>query len=271
MAAEAGAELSGMEFSNAYGLAPAFASVTKSAFYRWATFYYEDGRVIEGAGSARGRSVIDEDAHERSRCIAILDRASEAMRAQLRAVTAETSFLAAELGRSDVGIDPLTQRFPVTLRLEGTVRGTGGIRIADEDCSTSVAGLYAAGDASTRELICGGFTGGGSHNAAWAISSGNWAGRGAATFALGLGAHGATRNAQALGQAALRPTAARTARSTTALVRDVQAEVFPVRAQPVPHAAGLNRARCERLHSLWRDTLASADRSPSTRETLRGR
>ncbi len=30
-----------------------------------------------------------------------------------------------------------------------------------------VPGLYAAGDAATRELICGGFTGGGSPNAAW--------------------------------------------------------------------------------------------------------
>lgn len=70
------------------------------------------------------------------------------------------------------GIDPFTQRFPVTLCLEGTVRGTGGIRIMDETCATSVRGLYAAGDAATRELICGGFTGGGSHNAAWAISSG---------------------------------------------------------------------------------------------------
>jgi NAD-dependent dihydropyrimidine dehydrogenase PreA subunit len=58
LAAEAGADLSGMEFSNAYGIAPAFASVTKSAFYRWATFYYEDGREIPGAGSARGRSII---------------------------------------------------------------------------------------------------------------------------------------------------------------------------------------------------------------------
>lgn len=70
-AAEAGAELSGMEFSNAYGLAPAFASVTKSAFYRWATFsgrlpdvlhvrtLLPGGRVVRGAGgrpqSAGGR------------------------------------------------------------------------------------------------------------------------------------------------------------------------------------------------------------------------
>jgi len=58
MAAEAGAALSGMEFSNAYGLGPAFSSVTKSLFYTWATFYYQDGSVIPGAGSAHGRGVI---------------------------------------------------------------------------------------------------------------------------------------------------------------------------------------------------------------------
>ena len=57
-AVEAGADLSGMEFSNAYGLAPAFTSVTKSAFYFWASFYQEDGSVLEGAGAQRGRSVI---------------------------------------------------------------------------------------------------------------------------------------------------------------------------------------------------------------------
>src|SRR5436309_3117178 len=37
-AAEAGAELSGMEFSNAYGIAPEHTSVTKTAFYTFATF-----------------------------------------------------------------------------------------------------------------------------------------------------------------------------------------------------------------------------------------
>jgi hypothetical protein len=55
MAAEAGANFSGMEFSNAYAIAPAFSSVTKTRFYDWASFTYEDGTVIEGAGSKRGR------------------------------------------------------------------------------------------------------------------------------------------------------------------------------------------------------------------------
>ena len=57
-----------------------------------------------------------------------------------------------------------------------------------DDCATDVPGLYAAGDAATRELICGGFTGGGSHNAAWAISSGSWAGAGGGPVRASLGA-----------------------------------------------------------------------------------
>src|SRR4051794_33485308 len=42
-AAEVGAVLSGMEFSNAYAIAPEFSSVTKTAYYSYATFYREDG------------------------------------------------------------------------------------------------------------------------------------------------------------------------------------------------------------------------------------
>ncbi len=41
------------------------------------------------------------------------------------------------------GIDPFTQRFPVTLRSEGTVRGVGGLSI-DRHCATNVPGLFAA-------------------------------------------------------------------------------------------------------------------------------
>src|SRR6185369_6704300 len=121
-------------------------------------------------------------------------------------------------------IDPLTQRFPVTLRLEGTVRGTGGIRIADEGCGTSVPGLFAAGDAATRELICGGFTGGGSHNAAWAASSGSWAGQGAAGFALRRG--GQHSELHAVGEAGIRPTGSvRIGRRD--VIAEVQRQVLP--------------------------------------------
>ena len=58
MAVEAGASLSGMEFSNAYAIAVKGTSLTKTAYYSWATFYRADKTVLEGAGSTRGRSVI---------------------------------------------------------------------------------------------------------------------------------------------------------------------------------------------------------------------
>lgn len=218
MAAEAGAELSGMEFSNAYGLAPAHSSVTKSAFYRWASFRHADGRVIDGAGAAHGRSVIARLLQQGEPVYAVLDRASEAERRDARG--AQPNFF---LSFDRIGIDPFTQPFAVTLRLEGTVRGTGGLRLLDDDCATSVRGLYAAGDAATRELICGAFTGGGSHNAAWATSSGTWAGAAAARHARQAGRHRdrAQRGAGQAGLAGHRRTDAR------ALVQAVQAEVFP--------------------------------------------
>ena len=247
LAAEVGAELSGMEFSNAYGLAPAFASVTKAAFYRWASFYYEDGSLIEGAGSARGRSVIARTLLTQP-VYAILDQAPEAIRASLRA--SQPNFF---LPFDRVGIDPLTQRFPVTLRLEGTVRGTGGIRIANDECGTSVPGLYAAGDAATRELICGGFTGGGSHNAAWAISSGTWAGQGAAAHARGLGSNARKRNPLGTGRATLRPHVSAgpsSLQDADAIVRGVQNEVFPYERNLFRTEAGLSDS-LGRLGSLW--------------------
>jgi hypothetical protein len=83
MAAEAGAALSGMEFSNAYGLGPAFSSVTKSLFYNWATFYDRDRRAIEGAGSSRGRSVIART-QQTQPVYACLDRADAQIRAWMR-------------------------------------------------------------------------------------------------------------------------------------------------------------------------------------------
>jgi succinate dehydrogenase/fumarate reductase flavoprotein subunit len=260
LAAEVGAEMSGMEFSNAYGLAPAFASVTKAAFYRWATFYHADGRPIEGAGSARGRSVIARTLLTEP-VFAQLDLATEDMRASLRA--AQPNFF---LPFDRVGIDPLTQRFPVTLRLEGTVRGTGGIRSANESCGTSVPGLYAAGDAATRELICGGFTGGGSHTAAWAISSGFWAGQGAAQHAKGLGANASRRAPRGAGRASFQP--ASTPLDPDAIVRDVQAEVFPYERNLFRTERGLVDS-LGRLSSLWSEVQARPEQL--ARSVIRGR
>lgn len=243
MAAEAGADMSGMEFSNAYGIAPAFSSVTKTLFYNWATFTYEDGTPIPGAGSQKGRSVIAETLLTQP-VYAIIDKASEEMRVTMR--LSQPNFF---LPFDRAGIDPFTQRFPVTLRLEGTVRGTGGIRITDYTCGSSVRGLYAAGDAATRELICGGFTGGGSHNAAWALSSGYWAGQSAATYSHNLGMQANQRPVQAVGGVGFISGSEKQIH-TEDIIKATQAEVFPYNHNYFRNEKTLTES-LQRLHFLW--------------------
>lgn len=255
MAAEAGAEMSGMEFSNSYALTPAFASVTKGAFYRWATFTYEDGTVIEGAGSQRGRSVIAKTLLTQP-VYCSLHETPEEVRTWMR--TIQHNFF---LPFDRRGIDPFSQRFPVTLRLEGTVRGTGGIRIVDHSCATSVPGLYAAGDAATRELICGGFTGGGSYNAAWAMSSGYWSGQAAAKYARQLGNKANQRLVHSIGQAAVSSESSHTF-NLQEVIRAVQAEVLPYDRNLFRTERGLSNS-LERLHTLWREICQSAVPSDS--------
>ncbi|AHV99095.1 FAD-dependent oxidoreductase [Paenibacillus sabinae] len=249
LAAEAGAAMSGMEFSNAYAICPTFSSVTKTAYYSYASFYYEDGTVVEGAGSKKGRSVIARNLLAGRKVFARLDQAPEDLQPLLR--VAQTNFF---LPFDRLGINPFKDAFPVTLRLEGTVRGTGGIRITDESCGTGVPGLYAAGDAATRELICGGFTGGGSHNAAWAMSSGSFAGEGAAGYALSLGRHAAGRAPVGLSSSELtdkkaKPAAGSRAQEYTAAV---QAEVAPYDINMFRTGERLE-ASLGRLDRLWKE------------------
>ncbi len=184
MAAEAGAVLSGMEFSNAYALAPKDTSMTKNAYYTWATFYRGDGSFLEAPGATKDRTLIAQTLLTEP-VYARLDRAAESDRAVMR--TGQPNFF---LTFDRLGIDPFTEYFEVTLLCEGTVRGTGGVRIAGNDCATDVPGLYAAGDTATRQLVAGAYTGGGAHNASWAACSGAWAGRGAADFARTRGRPG---------------------------------------------------------------------------------
>jgi succinate dehydrogenase/fumarate reductase flavoprotein subunit len=243
MAAEIGAELTGMEFSNPYAIAPAFGTVTKTLFYGWASFTYEDGGVVPGAASKGGRAEIARAPLQQGPVYAQLDKADAEIQAAMR--LSQPNFF---LPLDRTGIDPFKQRFPITLRLEGTIRGTGGLRITDDSCATSVPGLYAAGDAATRELICGGFTGGGSHNAAWAMSSGYWAGSGSADYALRSRPQHRTPLARA-GTIGLRGGSARPF-DPTALAKAVQDEVFPYDINYFREANRLTKS-LRRLDRLW--------------------
>ncbi|MFI7276567.1 FAD-dependent oxidoreductase [Streptomyces sp. NPDC049879] len=248
MAAELGAELSGMEFSAVYGASPAFGNHTKGLMMQYATYYDADGTRLPARGLAT-RDVLASRLAEGREVYARLDLAPPALRARMRA--AQPNYF---LPLEKAGIDPFTEPYPLRLVLEGTVRGTGGIRLTGDDCATGVPGLYAAGDAATRELVTGAASGGGSLNGAWAISSGTWAGAGAARFARARGAlpgHGALR---AAGRAGLRPARSGTAPADRAavdgLVAAVQERVLPLGLNWFRSAAGL-RASLALLAERW--------------------
>jgi succinate dehydrogenase/fumarate reductase flavoprotein subunit len=174
MAAEAGAVLSGMEFTGQYGITHVLGTVTKNLLYAWATFTNEAGEVLTGddpfeivARNLRFGTVY-----------AMADKADAAIQEGLRRGQPN---IFVPLDR--LGIDPFRQRFPVTLLYEGTVRGVGGLAVAAGG-ETSVPRLFAAGDAASREAVAGMVSGGGGPNATWAIASGVQAGRSAARLAL---------------------------------------------------------------------------------------
>ncbi|GAA3388484.1 FAD-binding protein [Cryptosporangium minutisporangium] len=251
-AAEAGAEMSGMEFSTAYAIAPAFTSVTKTAYYGFATFFRGDGTPLEGAGSQGGRSVIAKELLRAGTVLCQIDQATAAQQQQMR--LGQPNFF---LPFDRLGIDPFAEKFPITLLLEGTVRGTGGIRIVADDCATTVPGLYAAGDAATRELVCGGFTGGGSHNSAWAMSSGTFAGRGAAAFAAGLGAAATRRKLTGVGATGIRPASSATGVGRAEAIDVIRREVHPYDKNYLRNGSRLRPALAE-LDAIWESLRGGA-------------
>jgi succinate dehydrogenase/fumarate reductase flavoprotein subunit len=251
MAAESGAALSGMEFSAQYAFTPKPSAMNKGLPFRWASFTRADGTPVSTDGRDRFAAVAE--AILEGPVFAQYDLASPDIRAWLRQGQ-PNCFL--PLDRT--GVDPFTQRWPVTMRCEGTVRGVGGIRLADDDCATGVPGLYAAGDAASRERLTGAISGGGGPNASWAIASGNWAGRAAAAFALRTGARAADRRVRALGEAGLRPAgAARSDFDADAIVRTVREEMLPLDRNFFRRESTL-RASLERLDACWADLRAHA-------------
>jgi succinate dehydrogenase/fumarate reductase flavoprotein subunit len=246
MAAESGAALSGMEFSAQYAFTPKPSALNKGLPFRWASFTRGDGTPIVTAGRDRHAAVAE--ALLEGPVFCQYDRAAPELRAWLRQGQ-PNCFL--PLDRT--GVDAFTERWPLTLRCEGTVRGVGGIRLLDDDCATGVPGLYAAGDAASRERVTGAISGGGGPNSSWAIASGNWAGRAAATFATRNGARIADRPVTPLGQAGLRPTAtAREDLDAGAILGAVREEMLPLDRNFFREETTLHRS-LDRLDACWAD------------------
>ena len=246
MAVEAGAKLSGMEFSAQYACAPKQSSLNKGMPFVWASFFREDGTRLDSVG--KERSVVVARALLEGPVWAQFDRGIPELRLWLRQAQPNCF-----LPYSRAGVDPFTQRFPVTLRCEGTVRGVGGIKLMGDDCSTGVPGLYAAGDAASRERLTGAITGGGGPNSSWAIASGNWAGRAAADFAARETGKIRDRRATGLGRAGLRPAvSARSDSSAGDILESVREEFLPLERNFFRRGATL-RQSLDRLDRTWAD------------------
>ncbi|OMC32157.1 pyridine nucleotide-disulfide oxidoreductase, partial [Mycobacterium sp. GA-1841] len=240
MAAEHGAQLSGMEFCTAYALAPEWGVHTKGRMLQWGSFYDEHGRPFTTQRGLSGRQDAQRALTQGRRVFARLDRAPEHIRQTMR--DAQPNYF---LPLDKAGIDPFTTAYPVRMVYEGSVRGTGGLRLVGPDCATTVPGLYAAGDAATRELITGSLSGGGSRNGSWAIASGTFAGRGAAEFSRG-------RRAQSAGWESL----ARPSRSGAPTVEEVvaaaQTHILPPQRSYLKSEERLTESAAV-LETVWHD------------------
>jgi len=261
MAAEGGAELSGMEFSSYYTVAPAGSTMTRSMSYMFGLYFDADGRPLDirpGPDMTRALAA----ALMQGPVFCTLERTPEDIRAVMPRV--QPNFM---LPFDRWGIDPYTERFEVTLRGEGTVRGVGGLRIAGRDCGVGVPGLFAAGDVASREPVAGATSGGGAQNSAWALSTGQWAGEAAARF----GRRTTPRlmsGGKPLGRYGLRPRARGRRVDLAGVEAAAREEMLPYDKGLFRSGAGISRS-IRRLDQVWCEV---ADRlEPRQADRLRAR
>jgi len=241
MAIEAGAELSGMEFSNAYSVSPRWNS-TRTLIYSYARYYDADDRELDilPRGGDLARALI------KGPVFARLNDCPDGLRSSLPQIQPMTL-----LPFVRKGIDVYNQPFEVKLFPEGTIRGTGGLRIVGDHCETTIPGLYAAGDTATRELIAGAVSGGGSPNSAWALTSGLLSGQAASDLARSRGRR-AHEKAQPQGTAGLRPRSTVQPVDRRSVLKVAQDEILPLDKNLFRSGPKL-RDSLARLEAAWRE------------------
>lgn len=251
MAAEAGARLSGMEFTSAYTVAPKHSTMTRTMVYSFASYYDANGSEIDAPfGPDQTQRLAS--ALMKGPVFCSLHRLPQDVREHLHTISPNVPLVFDRFG-----IDPYRDRFEVTLHTDGTIRGIGGVRVAAADCSAGVPGLYVAGDNASRELVAGASSGGGNVNSAWALSSGSWAGSAAATFARGRRRETAGRLVP-LGRAGIRPTAAAHPVDLEAVRATVKAEMHPLDRNLFRTAGRLAASRAA-LDAAWAELARHAD------------
>ncbi|MGH3583893.1 MAG: pyridine nucleotide-disulfide oxidoreductase, partial [Mycobacterium sp.] len=234
--------------SSAYALSPEWGVHTKGRMLQWASFYDEHGQPIPTQRGLAGRQDAQWALAHGKRVFARLDRAPVHIRQVMR--DAQPNYF---LPLDKAGIDPFETAYPIRMVYEGSVRGTGGLRLSGPDCATTIPGLFAAGDAATRELATGSVSGGGSRNGSWAIASGTFAGRGAAEFSRRAG----RRPAGHRDVTPLRPgtgpgRVGESAPTVDEVVRATQRHVLPPLRSYLKSASRLTESTVE-LEAIWHD------------------
>jgi succinate dehydrogenase/fumarate reductase flavoprotein subunit len=241
MAIEAGAELSGMEFSNAYSVSPRWNS-TRTLIYAYARYYDADDKELDvlPRNGVLARALIAGPVRAR------LNECPDGLRQSLPQIQPMTL-----LPFVRKGIDPYNEPFEVKLFAEGTIRGTGGLRIVGDHCETTIPGLFAAGDTATRELIAGAVSGGGSPNSAWALTSGLLSGEAAADLARS-GGRRVHEKARPQGTAGLRPRSTTKKVDRRSVLKVAQDEILPLDKNVFRSGPKLQDS-LGRLETAWRE------------------
>jgi succinate dehydrogenase/fumarate reductase flavoprotein subunit len=265
MAAELDAEFSGMEFTGQYHAAPTETYLSRGAYRSGAGTYTDNN----GTRIKEGRQMVD----------AILttggawDQLDRTKDEQERELIAKTHAAAFQYFQRK-GIDPFTEKYPISFILEGSIRAGGGIAI-DDALATSVPGLFAGGDVSSKEKLTGGGPPGGGPASAWAFATGYFSGESAAAFAKVYGKRAATRGVIPAGRIGTGQVRERGI-SPAELIAAVQAEMLPLEKNYWRTGESLT-ASLARFDSLWRDQIPSfgwlpqGDVKSTVRDRLRTR
>ena len=241
-AVEAGAQLSGMEFSGQYGITPKGSACTKTAVYGSSTMRDASGQVVR---RGKGTTVAE---IETGHVYCVLDQYDERGREDIQ----RSQPMTFQFFERHLHIDPFTEQYEVEHLLEGTVRASGGIEVGT-GAATTVPGLFAAGDTTSREKLVGSNQSGAGPATAWALASGSWAGHSATLFAKRFGNSVASRKIESTGGAGLRPTEQRRADlDVDTLIRGVQDETLPVAKFYRRNGEYMTNA-LNKLNGLWSD------------------
>jgi succinate dehydrogenase/fumarate reductase flavoprotein subunit len=243
LATELGAEFSGMEFTGQYHAAPKDTNLSRGAYRSGVGTYYDN----EGKPTKEGRQMVEAIARTGGAWDQ-LDRTTDPVEQDLIAKTHAAAFQYFQRK----GINPFTERYPVTFILEGSIRAGGGIAV-DDDLATSVPGLFAGGDVASKEKLTGGGPPGGGPASAWAFATGFLVGESAASFAKVHGKYAATREVTPAGRIGSRQVHERSV-SPTDVISAVQAEMLPMEKNYWRTGEGLS-ASLTQLNALWTDLI----------------